>query len=56
MGIALVHKLPAVAKVHHKDLVGLLAQSHQEVFRADVIIGQILGMHPLDPVEDLVGH
>ena len=56
MGIGLVHKLLAVAEVYHEDLVGLLAQSDQEVVRADVTVGQIRGMHPLHPVEDLVNH
>lgn len=52
--VLVVHVLFAAAEVDYEDLVYFLLEPHQEILRADVVIGQLLGVHPLDSVQDLV--
>jgi hypothetical protein len=50
-----VQVLLATSEVHHEDLVLLLPQSHQEVLRVHVVVDQSLRVHPLHPLQYLVG-
>lgn len=52
----LIKVLLAAAEVHHKDLVLLLAESHQKITRLHVIVDQSFGMYPLDSLQNLVGN
>lgn len=52
--VVLVQVLAAVAEIDHEYLVGLLLEPHQEVLRINVVVGELLGVHPLDPVDQLI--
>jgi hypothetical protein len=54
MIILLVDELLAVAKIDYKYFICLFAQSHQKVRRIDIVVNKILGVHPLNPVDELV--
>jgi hypothetical protein len=52
--ILFINKFSAVAKIDHKDLVCLFTQANQKVGRVDIVVDQIFGMDPLNPVNELV--
>ena len=56
MIIFLIYKLPAIAKIHYKDLISLFTQSNKEVRGVDIIIDKLLAMYPLNPINELINN
>lgn len=56
MFVLVVQVFLAIPEIHHEDLISLLLEPHQEILWADIIIGEILAMHPVDPIQQLISN
>lgn len=54
--VLLVHEFTAVPEIHHENLVSSFTQPHQKIVRVNVVINDILGVYPLNPINKLINN